>query len=196
MHRNTRQIVKYFIDFPKIIFAESDIFPIFPTYLYISCSSLQNMIHFIVELLRTITAILEKEGFYAKKECRQCRPDKWSNPRRYFGFYLRCFSGSCFSNFIIWWMPGLSAILPTNNAFAAVSSTGTIVFLIIGFFAGIATGGGVIISRYFGAQDEENVSKAVHTNFLIGSDCLRHRHGRQAFFLHRIFLCGWVHRIL
>ena len=32
-----------------------------------------------------------------------------------------------------------------NNAFAAVSSTGTIVFLIIGFFAGIATGGGVIL---------------------------------------------------
>ena len=55
-----------------------------------------------------------------------------------------------------------------NDAFAAVSSTGTIVFLIIGFFSGIATGGGVIISRYFGARDEDNVSKAVHTNFLMG----------------------------
>lgn len=54
-----------------------------------------------------------------------------------------------------------------NNAFAAVSSTGTIVFLIIGFFGGIAAGGGVIISRYFGAKDEENISKAIHTNFLL-----------------------------
>ena len=52
-----------------------------------------------------------------------------------------------------------------NDAFAAVSSTGTVVFLIIGFFSGIATGGGVVISRYFGARDEDNVSKAVHTNF-------------------------------
>ncbi len=31
-----------------------------------------------------------------------------------------------------------------NDAFAAVSSTGTVVFLIIGFFSGIATGGGVV----------------------------------------------------
>lgn len=54
-----------------------------------------------------------------------------------------------------------------NNAFAAVSSTGTITFLIIGFFGGIAAGGGVIISRYFGAKDKENVSKAIHTNFLL-----------------------------
>ena len=70
-----------------------------------------------------------------------------------------------FYNMVDAWVIGNFA---DNNAFAAVSSTGTIVFLIIGFFAGIATGGGVIISRYFGAQDEENVSKAVHTNFLMG----------------------------
>ena len=54
-----------------------------------------------------------------------------------------------------------------NDAFAAVSSTGTTVFLIIGFFSGIAVGGGVIISRYYGAKDEENVSRAIHTNFLM-----------------------------
>ena len=33
-----------------------------------------------------------------------------------------------------------------NNAFAAVSSTGSMTFLIIGFFNGVATGGGVVIS--------------------------------------------------
>ena len=62
-----------------------------------------------------------------------------------------------------------------NDAFAAVSSTGTVVFLIIGFFSGIATGGGVVISRYFGARDEDNVSKAVHTNFLMGLISIRWR---------------------
>ncbi len=55
-----------------------------------------------------------------------------------------------------------------TNAFAAVSSTGSIVFMIIGFFGGISIGGGVVISRYYGAQDQEMVEKAIHTNFLFG----------------------------
>jgi len=56
----------------------------------------------------------------------------------------------------------------TNEAFAAVSSGGNLTFLIIGFFIGIAVGGGVVISRYYGAGDEENVIRAIHTNFLFG----------------------------
>ena len=55
-----------------------------------------------------------------------------------------------------------------NNAFAAVSSAGSLTFLIIGFFNGISMGGGVIISKYFGAEDEGNVVKAIHANFLFG----------------------------
>lgn len=55
-----------------------------------------------------------------------------------------------------------------NAAFAAVSSSGSLVFLIVGFFNGIAVGGGVVISRYFGAGDRENVEKSIHTNVLFG----------------------------
>lgn len=55
-----------------------------------------------------------------------------------------------------------------NDAFAAVSSGGSLTFLIIGFFNGIAIGGGVIISRYFGAKDDKMVQKAIHANFLFG----------------------------
>lgn len=55
-----------------------------------------------------------------------------------------------------------------NNNFAAVSSGGSLTFLIIGFFNGIALGGGVIISRYYGAGDDKSVQKAIHTNFLFG----------------------------
>ena len=55
-----------------------------------------------------------------------------------------------------------------NDAFAAVSSAGSMTFLIVGLFNGIAIGGGVIISKYFGAKDKENVVKAIHTNFLFG----------------------------
>ena len=55
-----------------------------------------------------------------------------------------------------------------NDAFAAVSSAGSMTFLVVGLFNGIAIGGGVIISKYYGAKDEENVVKAIHTNFLFG----------------------------
>ena len=41
-----------------------------------------------------------------------------------------------------------------NDAFAAVSMASHISFLIIGFFNGIAIGGGVVICRYFGAKNE------------------------------------------
>ena len=55
-----------------------------------------------------------------------------------------------------------------NDAFAAVSSAGSMTFLVVGLFNGIAIGGGVIISKYYGAKDKENVVKAIHTNFLFG----------------------------
>ena len=55
----------------------------------------------------------------------------------------------------------------SNDAFAAVASTGTVVFLIIGFFAGLGTGGSVLISRFFGAHDQEMVSRSIHTHFLM-----------------------------
>lgn len=55
-----------------------------------------------------------------------------------------------------------------NNAFAAVSSTGSMTFLVIGFFNGVATGGGVVISKYFGAKNYDAVEKSVHTNLLFG----------------------------
>lgn len=55
-----------------------------------------------------------------------------------------------------------------NTAFAAVSSSGSLVFLIVGLFNGIAIGGGVVISHYFGAGDKKNVERAIHTNILFG----------------------------
>ncbi|MBP5250336.1 MAG: MATE family efflux transporter [Lachnospiraceae bacterium] len=54
------------------------------------------------------------------------------------------------------------------SEFAAVSSTGSLSFFVIGFFSGMSVGGGVIISKYFGAKDEKNVERAIHTNFLFG----------------------------
>ena len=58
-----------------------------------------------------------------------------------------------------------------KEALAAVSSSGPLIHLFIGFFNGAATGAGVVISRYFGAQDRERVRKAIHTNVLFSLLC-------------------------
>ena len=50
-----------------------------------------------------------------------------------------------------------------TKALAAVGTTGSVISLIVGFFVGIASGATVLISQYYGAGDEEMVSKAVHT---------------------------------
>ena len=55
-----------------------------------------------------------------------------------------------------------------NTSLAAVSSTGSLIFLLVSLFSGIAIGAGVVIARYFGAKDTANMRIAVHTNLLFG----------------------------
>lgn len=55
-----------------------------------------------------------------------------------------------------------------SHALAAVSATGTLVFLIVSLFVGISAGAGVAISRYYGAKDHEKTQLAVHTNIAFG----------------------------
>ena len=55
-----------------------------------------------------------------------------------------------------------------SDALAAVSSSGSLIFLLVGFFNGIAMGAGVVISKYFGARDFDNLKKAVHTDIAFG----------------------------
>lgn len=58
-----------------------------------------------------------------------------------------------------------------SNALAAVASTGSLTFLLIGFFNGLALGAGVVIAQYFGARDYRSVGKAVHTAVAFGIVC-------------------------
>ena len=54
-----------------------------------------------------------------------------------------------------------------KEALAAVGTTGTVINLLVGFFVGVSSGATVIISQFFGAEDRENVSKAVHTSIAL-----------------------------
>ena len=51
-----------------------------------------------------------------------------------------------------------------TEALAAVSSSGPLIFLMVSFFEGTSMGAGVVVSRYFGAKDNDRVSRAIHTS--------------------------------
>jgi len=51
----------------------------------------------------------------------------------------------------------------SNEAFSAVGTVGPIINLLIGFFLGLSSGAGVVISQYYGAKRYDAVEKSVHT---------------------------------
>ena len=51
----------------------------------------------------------------------------------------------------------------SNEAFSAVGSVSPIINMLIGFFSGLASGAGVVISQFYGAKQFDRVEKAVHT---------------------------------
>lgn len=55
-----------------------------------------------------------------------------------------------------------------QNALAAVTGVGSLIFLFVGFFNGFATGASVIIANAIGAQDENRTKKAVYTTATFG----------------------------
>lgn len=58
-----------------------------------------------------------------------------------------------------------------TNALAAVSSSGTLIFLLVSFFNGTSMGAGVVVSKYFGAKDNDKISRAIHTNIVFSLLC-------------------------
>lgn len=53
------------------------------------------------------------------------------------------------------------------QALAAVGSSAPVINLLVSFFMGLAVGAGVIISRYFGARNTEELHIAVHTSLAL-----------------------------
>ena len=58
-----------------------------------------------------------------------------------------------------------------TNALAAVSSSGTLIFLLVSFFNGTSMGAGIVVSKYFGAKDSDKISRAIHTNIVFSLLC-------------------------
>ena len=70
-----------------------------------------------------------------------------------------------------------------KQALAAVSSSGSLIFLLVGFINGVFVGAGVVIGRYYGARENGKVHTAVHTTtaFAVLSVCqqLKDSRGRR-----------------
>ena len=78
-------------------------------------------------------------------------------------FALPLIAGNLFQelyNMVDTWVVGNFV---SDEAFSAVGSVSPIINILIFFFMGLANGGGVVISQYFGAQDRDSVSCAAHT---------------------------------
>ena len=56
-----------------------------------------------------------------------------------------------------------------SNALAAVGSSGSPIYLLIGFSQGIAVGAGVVVAQYLGAQDRKDTQDAVHTSLALAT---------------------------
>jgi putative MATE family efflux protein len=88
--------------------------------------------------------------------------------KKIIGFAIPLFLGNLFQQ-----MYNMADSLIVGNflgdeALASVTSTGSLTFLLVGFFNGTAMGAGVVIARFFGAKDYERVRKAVHTDVAFG----------------------------
>ena len=55
----------------------------------------------------------------------------------------------------------------SNEAFSAVGTVGPIINMLIGIFMGLASGAGVVISQYYGARRDQEVSDTVHTSMMM-----------------------------
>ena len=91
-----------------------------------------------------------------------------SIPKKIIGFAIPLFLGNLFQQ-----MYNMADSLIVGNflgdeALASVTSTGSLIFLLVGFFNGTAMGAGVVIGRFFGAKDYEKVKRAVHTDVAFG----------------------------
>ncbi len=83
--------------------------------------------------------------------------------RHIIGFALPLLLGNLFQqlyNTVDTWMLGNFV---SNEAYSAVGNVGPIVNMLIGFFMGLSSGAGVVISQYYGAGQHDKVQHTVHT---------------------------------
>ena len=69
---------------------------------------------------------------------------------------------------ILWFsIPLLVGNYVSTNALAAVGASTPVINMLVGFFMGLSTGAGVVISQYYGAGRTRLMSKAIHSSLAL-----------------------------
>ena len=107
-------------------------------------------------------ANINRRGFLMQRR-REVDMTQGNITRHIISFALPLLVGNVFQqlyNMVDTWVVGRYV---GNTAFSAVGTVGPITNLLIGFFGGLASGAGVVISQYYGAHRYDKVQDAVHT---------------------------------
>ena len=83
-------------------------------------------------------------------------------------FALPIFWGNLFQQFYNAFDSWVVGRFLGDTALAAVSSSSSLIFMMVGFFNGVAMGAGIVISRYFGARDYGTMNRVIHTDLIFG----------------------------
>ena len=92
-----------------------------------------------------------------------------SIPRQLLAFFLPIWFGTLFQQLYNTADSIIVGNFVGSNALAAVGSSGSPIFLLIGFSQGIAVGAGVVVSQFLGAKDREGAHTAVHTSLALSA---------------------------
>lgn len=103
----------------------------------------------------------------AKRRSTDVDMTEGSIPRHLISFAIPLLIGNLFQmmyNMVDTWVVGQFV---SDAAFSAVGTLGSVTNLMIGFFLGLSSGAGVVISRFFGAKQYDRVKDTVNTSIIM-----------------------------
>ena len=83
-------------------------------------------------------------------------------------FALPVFLGNLFQQFYNTFDAWCVGNYIDDDALAAVSSSGSLIYMMVSFFNGLAMGAGVVIAKAYGAKQYDSMQKAIHTSITMG----------------------------
>ncbi len=109
----------------------------------------------------------EKLSFLHQRKKQEVDMTQGNISRHIISFAIPLLIGNVFQqlyNMVDTWVVGQYV---SNEAYAAVGSVGPIINMLIGFFLGLSSGAGVVISQFYGAHRYGKVEQAVHTSVVL-----------------------------
>lgn len=120
-----------------------------------------------MSLIHTIRSVIMAASILARFKKQDVDMTEGKIMGHIIGFALPLLIGNIFQqlyNTVDTWVVGRYV---SNEAFSAVGSVGPIINMLIGFYLGLSSGAGVVISQYYGAKKYDKVSETMHTSILM-----------------------------